>query len=56
MGLPRRREVHEDKRSYRVTVERYVYVQAHGREDAKVVASFDTAPGERVTGAVEDLW
>lgn len=56
LGWRRKDVVHEDKRSYRVTIERYVYVSAHGREDAKWVASQQVAPGELVTGAVEDFW
>lgn len=54
--MARKEFVHEDKRSYRVTVERVIYVEAHGREHAKSLASQLIEPGEKVTGAVEDFW
>jgi hypothetical protein len=48
--------VYDTRRSYRVTVERYVYVSAFSRDDAKSVVARRVTRGEMVTGAVEDLW
>jgi hypothetical protein len=60
MGLRKRKEplqVAENvSRTYRVTVERVLYVTAKSRDDAKNKAFYEIKPSERVTGAVEDWW